>query len=189
MNSRAWKRSSVWKTVLVLGLLCGIVCTVGCRFLRPSADIRPYVKSNTNEAKNADRLTATFLGVSSLLFDDGQTKIMIDGFLTRPSIWKVALSRIANDTNVSKIVLNKLRLSRSSVAAIFVAHSHYDHALDAAYVARQTDAILHGSRSTTNIAFGVGLPAEQAKLIAPNDEIQTNAFHIKVLRSLHSPAT
>ena len=33
-------------------------------------------------------VTATWLGVSTLLFDDGETQILIDGFISRPSLFE-----------------------------------------------------------------------------------------------------
>ena len=36
-------------------------------------------------------LTARWLGVATLLFDDGETQIMTDGFISRPSLFDVVL--------------------------------------------------------------------------------------------------
>ena len=36
-------------------------------------------------------LTARWLGVAKLLFDDGETQIMTDGFISRPSLFDVVL--------------------------------------------------------------------------------------------------
>jgi hypothetical protein len=38
-----------------------------------------------------DAVTATWLGVTSILFDDGETQILVDGAFTRVSPMKIAL--------------------------------------------------------------------------------------------------
>ena len=45
----------------------------------------------------AGPLGVTFLGVSTLLFDDGASAILFDGFFSRPSLLRVGLGRIAPD--------------------------------------------------------------------------------------------
>ncbi|MFC6341611.1 hypothetical protein ACFP8W_06455, partial [Nocardioides hankookensis] len=42
-------------------------------------------------------LGVTFLGVASLLLDDGETRLMTDGFFSRPGLAKVALGKVAPD--------------------------------------------------------------------------------------------
>ena len=39
---------------------------------------------------------------------------------------------------------------------MFIAHSHHDHALDVAYIAKRTGARVYGSDSTLNLARGEG---------------------------------
>ena len=46
------------------------------------------------------------------------------------------------------------------VHGIFVTHSHYDHALDVAYIAQKTGAPLFGSSSTLNLGRGTCIPDE-----------------------------
>jgi L-ascorbate metabolism protein UlaG (beta-lactamase superfamily) len=40
----------------------------------------------------------TFLGVATLLLDDGTTRVMFDGFFSRPPLLSVALRKLSPDT-------------------------------------------------------------------------------------------
>jgi len=75
----------------------------------------------------------TFLGVSTLLFDDGTTKLMTDGFLSRPPQLRALFGRLKPDAKRIDAALERAKIA--ALDAIFVAHSHYDHALDSAVVA------------------------------------------------------
>lgn len=126
----------------------------------------------------------TFLGVSTLLLDDGETQLMTDGFFTRPSL-KRALGKIETDEDLVRGVLARAGADR--VRALFVAHSHHDHAMDAAFVAKYTGARLYGSPSTLNVGRGRGVPEAQMELYRPGEEFGIGAFRVTVLESRHSP--
>lgn len=125
----------------------------------------------------------TFLGVSTLLLDDGETQLMTDGFFTRPALWRMV--KLSTDRALVAGVLARVRADR--VRALFVAHSHHDHAMDAPFVAKRTDARLYGSASTLNVARGEGVPDEQMELYRPGVEIDIGGFGVTVLESRHSP--
>jgi L-ascorbate metabolism protein UlaG (beta-lactamase superfamily) len=92
---------------------------------------------------------------------------------------------VATDPALVNERLDRLRVQR--LAALFVAHSHYDHALDSAHVARRTGAKLFGSWSTLNIARGVRLDEKQMALYEPGRELRFGRFRVTVLRGKHSP--
>lgn len=143
-----------------------------------------FLKHDDAEPKNG-AVKVTYLGTATLLFDDGETQLMIDGFFSRPTLLKVARGRLETDTKVVDAALKKAGVER--LKAVFVAHSHYDHALDAPYVAMKTKAKLHGSASTLNIGRGAGLANEQMVLFEPGKEIAIGKFTVTVLKGKHSP--
>src|SRR3954471_2105251 len=98
-------------------------------------------------AANA-RLTAHFLGTTSILLRDEQTAILSDGFVSRPDYLSLLFGRIA--PNLTRIRQTLERLAPPPTGAVSPCHSHYDHALDAAELARQTGALLVGCESTAN---------------------------------------
>lgn len=129
-------------------------------------------------------LRVTWLGVSTLLLDDGETALMTDGFLTRPGPLR-CLTRIAPDERVVRACLARLAVTR--LAAVVCAHSHYDHALDAPSVCRLTGARLVGSASTANVGRGGGLPEERLTVPAVGEPLTFGAFTMTLTESPHSP--
>ncbi|MEK5745228.1 MBL fold metallo-hydrolase, partial [Acinetobacter variabilis] len=77
---------------------------------------------------SAEGLNVRFFGVSTLLFDNGQEQILIDGFFSRPSLWHVLSSKVSSDSRLLQKIIQEEQLDRTQ--AILVTHSHYDHALD-----------------------------------------------------------
>ena len=74
-------------------------------------------------------VTATWLGVTTLLFDDGETQILVDGFVSRPTLFESLTGRpVTSDAPMINYVMNEYGMDR--LAAIVPAHSHYDHAMD-----------------------------------------------------------
>ncbi|NUS13592.1 MAG: MBL fold metallo-hydrolase [Streptomyces sp.] len=129
-------------------------------------------------------LRVTWLGVSTLLLDDGETALMTDGFFTRPRLLR-CLTRIAPDERVVRACLARLGVTR--LAAVICAHSHYDHALDAPLVCRLTGARLVGSSSTANIGRGGGLAAERLTVPGEGEPLGFGAFTVTLIESPHSP--
>jgi L-ascorbate metabolism protein UlaG (beta-lactamase superfamily) len=145
----------------------------------------------TSPAYDTGPLTVTFLGNSTLLFDDGTDQLMIDGFLSRPGLLPVASGRLR--THPPTVDAALARAGATRIRALFVAHSHYDHALDAAYVIHRSKtkdnpsgAKLHGSESTLNIGRGGDLAEKQMALFQPRVPVKVGAFTVTVLRSRHS---
>jgi L-ascorbate metabolism protein UlaG (beta-lactamase superfamily) len=130
-------------------------------------------------------LTVTFLGVSTLLFDDGETAILTDGFFTRPGLLSV-VTRIAPDSALIMQTLDRAGVTR--FAAVIPVHSHYDHAMDAPYVAKWTGAELVGSSSTRNVGLGAGLPDERITVARPGEAMTFGRFRVTLLRAEHVPS-
>ena len=127
----------------------------------------------------------TFLGVATLLIDDGQTQVLTDGFFSRPGLLSVGLRRIAPHPQRIDDVLARARIDR--LAVIAPVHSHFDHALDAAVVADLTGALLVGGESTANIGRGAGLLDDQVRSLASGDEVTAGAFSLTFVASEHCP--
>jgi L-ascorbate metabolism protein UlaG (beta-lactamase superfamily) len=129
-------------------------------------------------------VTVTFLGATTLLLDDGRTQLLTDGFFTRPRLLRVGLGRIAPDPEAVRAGLVRAGVER--LGAVLVGHSHYDHALDAPEVCRQTGALLAGSASTLQVGRGWGLPEEQMRAIVLGETLTFGNFHVRFFPSSHS---
>lgn len=126
----------------------------------------------------------TWLGVSTVLIDDGDTALLTDGFFSRPGPLRVLAGRVRPDERRIAAGLRAAGVDR--LAAVFCVHSHYDHALDAATVARLTGARLYGSDSTAAIARGHGLPADRFREVVVGERVDVGEFALTALPAAHT---
>ncbi len=147
---------------------------------RPSLDsYSKYFNLNKNTQSS---YKATFLGASSLLISDGNTHILIDGFITRPNIYALLFTKIKPNNKLIQNTLKKLNIKKLDL--IIALHSHHDHVMDSALVAIQTDAVLLGSQSTANIAKSVGF--EKTEILRGKTSIKVGEFFLTAIPSLHT---
>jgi len=175
---------------IIFGLLALVAIALAFVWFRtrPSGDIGKYKEYYVDDqVVNDSSVRVTFFGVSTLLIDDGQTQILIDGFLSRPSMTTTLLGDIQSDSTAINRILRDFRINR--LRGIFVTHSHYDHAFDAGYVAWRTGATLYGSPSTLNIGRGAGVPESQLQAYQPNVDLSLGNFRVRVVPSIHSPGS
>ena len=131
-------------------------------------------------------VSVTWLGISTLLFDDGETQVLIDGTFTRLHPLQIALPlRVQSDVPTINYALTTYRINR--LAAIVPLHSHFDHAMDAGFVANRTTAVVLGSESTANIARGARVPVAQYQTLADGETRQFGNFTIRMVSSAHAP--
>jgi L-ascorbate metabolism protein UlaG (beta-lactamase superfamily) len=128
-------------------------------------------------------LTVRFTGTSTLLFSDGETSWMVDGWFSRFGAYALFRGEIAPD--VEAITRGLERNHASRLAVVIPVHSHFDHAMDSPEVARQTGAILLGSSSTANIARGWGLPESQIRIARNREVVRFGRFEITLVESRH----
>jgi L-ascorbate metabolism protein UlaG (beta-lactamase superfamily) len=128
-------------------------------------------------------VTVRFTGTSTLLFSDGETDWMVDGWFSRPGPFALLYGTVAPDLEAIErgLAANEV----DTLAAVFPMHSHYDHAMDAPEVARRTGAVLLGSESTANIGRGWGLPESQIQVVADRAPFQLGQFVITPVVSRH----
>lgn len=131
-------------------------------------------------------VTVTWLGVTTLLFDDGETRLLTDGFFSRPGVVDLALDRsVAPDLEAIERALRAAGIS--GLAAVMTVHSHFDHAMDTAEVARRTGAVVIGSASTANLARGARLPEERIVDFTDGGSRSFGLFTVTFIPSRHMP--
>lgn len=133
----------------------------------------------------SDGLSVMFLGVSTLLVDDGTSAILTDGFFSRPPLARVLLGKLAPDA--ARIDACLRRAGVSSLEAVLPVHSHFDHALDSATVADRTGAVLVGGESTANLGRGHELPEDRIVVATPGEPITLGTFTLTLIESHHCP--
>lgn len=173
------------RTLLALALLLTAAALFVWHGLRSRPDIAAW-QHLTLPATTAEpgQLRMRFAGVSTLVFDDGETVWMTDGFFSRPSRAGM-LGRIAPDEERVDAELRALGVAR--LAAIVPLHAHYDHALDAPLIARKTGAQLVGGASVLNLGRGAGLPAAQLRAVKSGDVLRLGRFTLTFIASRHAP--
>jgi L-ascorbate metabolism protein UlaG (beta-lactamase superfamily) len=136
-------------------------------------------------AESGAPLTVTWLGVSTLLLDDGSSALMTDGFFSRPSLARVALGKVSPSAARVDGCLARVNVKR--LEAVIPVHTHFDHALDSALVADRTGARLVGGESADNVGRGYGLAEDRLVVAASGEPISLGAFEITLVKSRHSP--
>jgi L-ascorbate metabolism protein UlaG (beta-lactamase superfamily) len=120
---------------------------------------------------------------------------MIDGFFTRPTVSFLNLDNSAVASDPAKVAdaLQARGISTTATAralvlsALIVNHSHYDHALDAPEIAKQTGALLVGSATTANIGRGAGVPEDRLRIVNPDGAASYcfSPFTVTMVRTGH----
>lgn len=176
-----------------ISLLIFITIAVLTFLLQPSGHVQDFQKwiyqpEQTTQNTKTKQLHVKFFGVSTLLFDDGQTQILIDGFFSRPSLSQTLFKPVHSDPKLIAKIIQDNDLKRLN--AVFTSHSHYDHALDIAELGKQLSQIkIVGSESSLNIARGGKVPEAQLKLIQPMQSMQFGEFKVTAIPSQHTPPT
>lgn len=159
--------------------------------LQPSgqiSDFKIWQAQQKTHPHHKRKLTVQFFGVSTLLFDDGQDQILIDGFFSRPSLAQVVFQKIHSNPALVQQIIQQQHLQRTR--AVLVTHSHYDHALDVATLADQLPhAKIIGSSSTLNIARGGQVSEQQLSTVEPWKARHFGRFSITAIPSQHTPPT
>lgn len=134
-------------------------------------------------------LRVSFLGVATVLLDDGETAILTDGFFSRPDKLQAFLGKVEPDLDAITRGMQRAGIpgKTGKLAAVIPVHSHYDHAMDAPEVAKRTGALLLGSESTANVGRGWGLPESQIRVARLGEPMQFGRFTVTLYPGRHAP--
>ncbi len=150
-------------------------------FVEPAVDPAWAIEGTPDPRPGS--VTARWTGTSTLVFSDGETTLIIDGWFTRPSALAMLYGEIEPD--LEAIEQGLARNEVTSAAMVIPVHSHYDHAMDSPEVARRTGALLVGSEATANIGRGWGLPEEQIRVVRDGDRLHFGAFEVVIHETKH----
>jgi L-ascorbate metabolism protein UlaG (beta-lactamase superfamily) len=122
---------------------------------RPRRELRPV----GNGEGAAVRLS--WLGTAGFVVEAGSTTLLIDPFLSRPGLGRLARRLVPDDLAIARHVPRK-------VDAVLCGHSHFDHVADAPRIAKLTKAKLVGSPSTCAWGRAEGLDEDRLVTIPPS---------------------
>jgi L-ascorbate metabolism protein UlaG (beta-lactamase superfamily) len=175
----------IFALVLLMAAIVAVLVFLRLWQDRPPLELIGWPRADVL-AEPADKVTVTWLGNTTLLFDDRETQVLIDGSFTRVSPLEIALFLpVSSDVATINYALAEFRMDR--LAAIVPVHSHFDHAMDVGHIANRTSALVLGSESTANIARGADVPVDQYQILAEGETRQFGDFTIRLLASRHAP--
>ncbi|QUR69146.1 MBL fold metallo-hydrolase [Mycobacterium spongiae] len=149
-------------------------------------DLTRYSNRFSVPAAEADSpLWVTWMGVATLLLDDGSAALMTDGYFSRPGLAKVVAGTVSPSAPRVDGCLARANVSR--LAAVIPVHTHIDHVMDSAVVADRTDAQLVGGESAANVGRGHGLPEDRLVVAVPGEPIHLGSFVVTLVESHHCP--
>ena len=141
---------------------------------RPRPELRPRSRSDAGA-----RVRIRWLGTAGHVIESARTTLLIDPFLTRPSLGRLWRPLCPDAAAI------RARLP-ARVDAIVCGHSHFDHLLDAPTIARLTGARLVGSRTTCNFARAGGVPEAQLVEVPPDGgAVRVGELTIRLVPSRH----
>ena len=130
-------------------------------------------------------LTVTWAGVTTLLIDDGTSAVLTDGFFSRPGLLAVGAGRLT--PSLPRIDGSLARLGVDRLDAVLPVHTHFDHVMDSAVVARRTGAPMVGGGSAANVGRGGGLSDDRLIVVTPGEPLTLGAFDITLVVGHHCP--
>lgn len=148
-------------------------------------DIGRYADRFDAPAAEPGSLSVLWMGVATLLIDDGSSALLTDGYFSRPGLARVAAGKVAPSPARVDRCLARAKVSR--LEAVVPVHTHIDHALDSALVADRTGARLVGGESAANVGRGYGLPEDRLVVATGGEPIALGAYDLTLIESQHCP--
>lgn len=125
-------------------------------------------------------INVTYLGASTLLFDDGETQVLIDPFISEGGTAVKSPDRALIDVTLRQV-------NASRVKAILVSRMD-DRIRDATYIARKTGATLFGATPVLAAGQADGIPAKQLASSSAGIVAHVGKFQIEEIASRPAPA-
>jgi L-ascorbate metabolism protein UlaG (beta-lactamase superfamily) len=133
-----------------------------------------------------------YLGTAGWEITDGRTVVLVDPYLSR-------LRRVTPNDTVdpadNRALFDNAAIAQSDTATIdahikradfvLITHTHYDHALDAPYIASRTGATIIGTESTYHFARSQGVPADKLIVVRGGEDYALEGLSVRVIPSLH----
>ena len=133
-----------------------------------------------------------YLGTAGWEITDRRTVVLIDPFLSR-------LRRVTPNDTVdpadNRPLFDNAAIAQSETATIdahiqradfvLMTHAHYDHAVDAPYIASKTGATTIGTESTYHFARAQGIPADKLIVVRGGEDYAFEGLSVRVIPSLH----
>ncbi len=144
---------------------------------KPDERLRP--RGSQADLRDA-AVAIQWMGTAGHILTTASTTVLLDPYLSRPNLIRVAATRLVTDE--AKVLASL----PPRVDAILCGHSHFDHLLDAPFIAKTTGAKIVGSHTTCSFARAAGVPEAQI-VIVPREgaEVRIGDIEVRFVRSRH----
>jgi L-ascorbate metabolism protein UlaG (beta-lactamase superfamily) len=144
------------------------------------------------------RLRLTHFGAAGWSITDGRTVALLDPYLSRIRFQgrpygPAEAPSVPGDTRpvvgMDEVPPCDTRTIDARVPAahvVLLSHSHFNHCMDAPYIARRTGATVIGTESTASVARAGGVPEAQILTVRGGEDWAFEGFSLRVIPSLHS---
>ena len=130
-------------------------------------------------------LEARWLGVAGVMITDGSNTLLFDPVITKPELshWLFNHELKPDETQVRQKLAS---WGVQHAQALFISHTHFDHASDAGMVAHITGATTFGGPSLERV---LKHQAPKARFITVHDQafIQVGKFTVRFFQRRHAP--
>lgn len=121
----------------------------------------------------------TWTGCAGFVLEVDGTRICFDPYASNPGLVDLLLRPARPNTEL-------LERTFGAVSAIFVGHTHFDHALDVAPLAKANPgSVVHGSATTVEICRRQGLGEGQLCEVADGFRVTIGPFSVEAIGSQH----
>lgn len=121
----------------------------------------------------------TWTGCAGIILEFAGTRICFDPFVTNPG-FRDAFFRPARPD------AERVRTTFGGVSAAFIGHTHWDHAMDVATIAKANDStVVHGSATTTEICRRQGVGEAQLHTVSDGETVTVGPFTVEAVASRH----
>lgn len=172
----------------VLGVLLAL--SLGCaRTPHASSD------ANTAAVRSAPtHVRLTWLSVTNWLLEAGDTRILLDGYVTR-----IDRRTVGDDvSSTARATIDRATVERIATEVIpdrrldwiFVGHAHWDHGFDTPAWAGLTGARIGGARTVCYQAIAYRIPSDRCRALEGGEVIDVSPFvRVRAVRWVHSGDT
>ena len=176
---------------LVLSLILALPVGAGACAKHLPKNLRACAAAES-QTTAAGSVRVHYFGASTLLLEGGREALLIDGFASRPGVGKVlGGQRMASNPERVRQLRERIEGANVPVRAVFVSHSHYDHALDAGPMANALGATVYGSASSLRVvdASTKDDVRPTTQLLRDGESHRIGDFDVTAFRTAHATAS
>jgi L-ascorbate metabolism protein UlaG (beta-lactamase superfamily) len=119
-----------------------------------------------------------YLGTAGFVFESEGHTIVVDPYVSRPSVRKTLTQRLQPD-------IARIHSYIPRADHVLIGHAHHDHMLDAPALCKATGAQMIGSRSACNVARSAGLDESLLREVRGRETLSCGPHSVTALPSRH----